>query len=159
MRGSKVKLNEVLAQELHKPVIEKFKTIKVHGKFKDNIWAADVVKMSSLVSKNWGIKYLLCVIDVFTKYPWVKPLKDKKPKTVLNGLIQIAIESKCKPHMSLVDQAKQKNYNRIVIIVYKRKLLDGNWIFMHSTHNKGKSVVPERFTRISKAKICKKSYS
>ena len=38
-----------------------------------------------------------------------------------------------------------------------RKWLDGNWIFMYSTHNKGKSVVPERFTRISKAKICKKT--
>ena len=50
--------------------------------------------MGSLPSKNWGIKYLLCVTDVFTKYAWVKPSKDKKVKTVLQGFIEIVNESK-----------------------------------------------------------------
>ena len=45
---------------------------------KDNILAADLDEMESLSSKNKNVKYLLCVIDVFTKYAWVKPLKDKK---------------------------------------------------------------------------------
>ena len=45
--------------------------------------------MESLSSKNNNVKYLLCVIDVFTKYAWIKPLKDKKGKTILNAFIGI----------------------------------------------------------------------
>ena len=61
-----------------KPVIKKFNRRKVNVRFKDNIWAADLAEMGSLSSKNRNVKYLSCVIDVFTKYGWVKPLKDKK---------------------------------------------------------------------------------
>ena len=71
-------VNEKLAEELHKPIIKKFKRRKVFARFKDNIWAADLAEMGSLSSKNRNVKYLLCVIDVFTKYAWVKRLKDKK---------------------------------------------------------------------------------
>ena len=78
--GAKAKVNEELAQELHKPVIKKFKRRKVYTRFNDGIWATDLAEMASLSSKNWGDKHLLCVIDVFTKYAWVKPLKDKKVK-------------------------------------------------------------------------------
>ena len=46
----------------------------------------DTAKMRSLSSKNKNVRYLLCVIDVFTKYVWVKPLKDEKGKTVLKVL-------------------------------------------------------------------------
>ena len=81
---SRANANEVPAQELHKPVIKKFKKRKVYARFKDNIWAADFAEMGSLYSFNSGVKYLLCVIDVFMKYAWVKPLKDKKAKTVLH---------------------------------------------------------------------------
>ena len=73
--GSGVSVNRQLAEELHKPVIEKFKRRTVYARLKDNVWAADLAEMESLSSKNEVIKYLLCVIDVFTKYPWVKPLK------------------------------------------------------------------------------------
>ena len=51
--------------------------------------------MGSLPSTNWSVKYLLCAIDVFTKYFWVTPLKDKKGKTVLHGLVEIVKKSKC----------------------------------------------------------------
>ena len=64
--GSNV--NEVLAQELQKQLIKKFKKRKIHALFEDNIWAADLAKMGSLSSKNWGVKYSLRVIDKFTKY-------------------------------------------------------------------------------------------
>ena len=56
--------------------------------------AADLIEIKSLPSKNENVKYLLCVIDIFTKYAWVKPLKDKKSKTVLNVFIKIVNESK-----------------------------------------------------------------
>ena len=74
--GSGISVNEQLAKKLHKPVTEKFKWTKVYARFKDNIWAADLVEIESLSSKNKNVKYSLCVTDVFTKYVWVKPLKD-----------------------------------------------------------------------------------
>ena len=76
-------VNEQLAEELHRPVIKKFKRRKFYARFKGNIWAADLAEMGSLSSKNENVKYSLCVIDVFTKYAWVKPLKEKNGKTVL----------------------------------------------------------------------------
>ena len=57
-------------------------------------------------SKNKSVKYLLCAIDVFTKYAWVKPLKDKKGKTVLKAFIEIANESNSKTNKLWVDQGK-----------------------------------------------------
>ena len=93
--GSGVNVNEQLAKELHRPAIKIFKRRKVYARFKDNIWAADLAEMESLCSKNKNVKYLLCVINVFTKYAWVKPLKDKKGKTVLHAFIEIVNEINC----------------------------------------------------------------
>ena len=58
--GSGVSVNEQLAEELHKPIIKKFKRRKVYARFKDNIWAGDVAEMGSLSSKNRNVRYLLC---------------------------------------------------------------------------------------------------
>ena len=70
--------NEQLADELHKPIIRKLKKRKIYSAFKDNIWAADLADMQLLSRYNKGIRFLLCVIDIFSKYAWVVPLKDKK---------------------------------------------------------------------------------
>ena len=70
--------NYQLANELHKPVIKKFKKRKAYSSFKDNIWGVDLADMQSLSRYNKGFKYLLCVIDLFSKYAWVIPIKDKK---------------------------------------------------------------------------------
>ena len=67
-----------LANELHKQIIRKFKKRKVYSSFRDNIWGIDLADMHSLSKYNKGIKYLICVIDLFSKYAWVIPLKDKK---------------------------------------------------------------------------------
>ena len=72
--GSRISKNEQLVEELHKSVIKKSKRRKAYARFKDNIWAADLAEMKSLSTKNKNVKYLLCVIDVFTKYAWVKYL-------------------------------------------------------------------------------------
>ena len=79
-------------------MVKNCKRRKVYARFKDNIWAGDLAEMGSLSSKSQGVKYLLCVIDVFTKYAWVKPLKDKKAETVLRGFIERVNESKRKPN-------------------------------------------------------------
>ena len=70
--------NYQLANELHKPVIRKFKKGKVYSFFRGNIWGVDLADMQSLSKYNKGIKYLLCAIDLFSKYAWVVPIKDKK---------------------------------------------------------------------------------
>ena len=64
-----------LIRKHDQPVIKKFKRRKV---FKDNIWAAGLAEIESLPSENTNINYLLCVIELVTKYAQVKPLKDKK---------------------------------------------------------------------------------
>ena len=86
------KQDEQLAEKLRKPVTKKFKKRKVYAR--QQIQAANLAEMELLSSKNKNVKYLLCVIDVFTKYAWVKPLiKDKKGKTLLNAFIEIVNES------------------------------------------------------------------
>ena len=75
---------------------------------KDNIWAADLTEIESLPSKNKYAKYLVCVIEVFTKYAWVGPLKDKKGKNVLNTFIGIVNESNCIPNKLCVNRGIMK---------------------------------------------------
>ena len=65
--------NQQLADELHKPIIRKFKKIKVYSSFKDNIWAVDLADMQFINKYKKGIRYLLCVIDLFSKYAWEQP--------------------------------------------------------------------------------------
>ena len=72
--------NQQLAEELHKPIIKTFEKRKVHAAFKDNIWGADLADMQLLSRYNKGIRFLLCVIDIFSKYAWVVPLKDQKKR-------------------------------------------------------------------------------
>ena len=64
--GSGANVNEVLAQELYKPVIKKYKQRKVYPRFKDNISVGDLADMGSLYCNNWGVECLLCIIDIFT---------------------------------------------------------------------------------------------
>ena len=99
--------------------------MKVYARFKNNIWAADLAEMGLLFSFNCGIKCLLRVIDVFTKYTWVKHLAYEIPKTVLHGFIEIVNESKCKPIKLCVDKGRQF-YNKLM-----QKLLDSNGISMN----------------------------
>ena len=70
--------NYQLADELHKPIIKKVEKRKVYSSFRDNIWGVDLADMQSLSRYNKGIRYLLCAIDLFSKYAWVIPIKDKK---------------------------------------------------------------------------------
>ena len=147
---SEISVNEQLTEELHKPVIKKFKRRKVDTRFKGNIWAADLAEMKSLSSKNKNVKYLLYVIDVFIKYSWVKPLKDKKGKTVLNAFIEIVNEPNRKPNKLWADQGRE-SYNKLM-----QTWLDNNDILMYSTHNEGKSVIAEKFIKTLKANIYKK---
>ena len=63
-----IKPDYQLANELHKPIIRKFKKRKVYSSFRDTIWGVDLADMQSLSKYNKGNKYLLCAIDLFSKY-------------------------------------------------------------------------------------------
>ena len=141
--------SSILADELHKPVIKKFNKRKVYSQFKDNMWGVDLADMESLSRKNKGIKYLLCVIDLFSKNAFVVLLKDKKGISIVNAFDKIIKQSKRKPNKIWVDQGSEFYNND-----FKKWLSDNN-IIMYSTYNEGKSVVAERFIRTLKNKLYK----
>ena len=70
------------ANELQKPARRRFDKRAVFSKQVDDIWTAGLVEMSSVSRSNKGYKYLLTVIDVFSKYGWIVPLKTKTGKEV-----------------------------------------------------------------------------
>ena len=96
--------SSILADELHKPIINKFNKRKVYSQFKDNIWGVDLADMQSLSRKNNSIKYLLCAIDLYSKYTFVIPLKDKKVTSIVIAFNKIIKQSKRKPNKIWIDQ-------------------------------------------------------
>ena len=81
--------NIELAEQLHKPIVRKFEKRKVHSSFKDNIWGADLAHMLLLSKFNKGVRFLLYVVNIYSKYDWVIPLKDKKAITITNAFQKI----------------------------------------------------------------------
>ena len=133
--GTKVKFGmgvkkKDLAEELHKPIRRKFKKRRVLVGRIDRIWAADLVDMQAFSKFNRGVKYLLAVIDVFSKYGWLIPLKDKTGKSVALALKTIFEERKLEKMW--VDKGKEF-YNKDV-----KDLIE-----LCSTENEEKSSVVE----------------
>ena len=141
MSGKGMENNKILAEELHKPVIKKFKKRKVYSQFKDKIWGVDLADMQSLSKKSKGIKYLLCAIDLYSKYAFVVPLKDKKGISIVNAFYKIIKQSKRKPNKIWVDQGSEFYNNNF------KKWLSASNIIIYSTYNEGKLVLAERFIR------------
>ena len=90
--------SSILVDERHKPIIRKFNKRKVYLQFKDNIWGVDLADMQSLSRKNKGVKYLFCAIDLYSKYAFVIPLKDKKEISIVNAFNKIIKHSNRKPN-------------------------------------------------------------
>ena len=105
---------------------------KVHLPFIDNIWGADLADMQLISKFNTGIRFLLCVIDIYSKYVWVLPLKDKKGITITNAFQKNFKESNRKPNKIWVDKGSEF-YNRSM-----KSWLEKNAIEMYSTHSEGK---------------------
>ena len=105
--------------------------------------------MQLLSKYNKGIRFLLCVIDIFSKYAWVVPLKDKKGLSIATAFQSILKQSNKKPNKIWIDKGSEF-YNASF-----KKWLQDNYIVMYSTYNEGKSVVAERFIRTLKSKIYK----
>ena len=97
-----------------------------------------------LISKfNKRIRFLLCVIDIFSKYAWVVPLKDKKGIGIVNAFQKILKESDRKPNKIWVDKGSEFYNNSF------KKWLKDYYIEMYSIHNEGKSVATERFRTLN----------
>ena len=133
-KGSGLK-NQQLADELHNPIIRKFKKKKVYSSFKDNIWGVDLADMQLISKYNKGIRYLLCVIELFSKYAWVAPLKDKKAATITNAFQKILDSSKTKPNKIWVDQGSEFYNNSFkkwlkVTLVYIEHIMKGNLLLL-----------------------------
>ena len=98
------KENIQLADELHEPIIKKIKKRKVYSSFRDNIWGVDLADMQLLSKFNKGFRFLLCVIDIVSKYTWVIPLKDKKGISIVNAFQKILDNSERKSNKIWVDK-------------------------------------------------------
>ena len=101
-KGSGVANNDIkqylqLTEELHKPIIRKFKKRKVYSGFKDNVCGADLADIQLISKFNRGFRFLLCVIDIFSKYAWVVPLKDKKGISITDAFQKVLDDSNRKP--------------------------------------------------------------
>ena len=131
------------------PLLESLKKEKYILFFKDNIWGADLADMQLISKYNKRVRYLLCTIYLSSKYEWVVPLKDKKRVSIVNAFQSILNSSKRKPNKIWVDQGSEFYNNNF------KKWLKDNDREMYSTHNKGKSVVAEKFIRTLKNKIYK----
>ena len=69
----------------------------VYSRFKDNIWGADLADMHLISKFNKGFRFLLCMIDIFSKYSWDVPLKDNKSVTITNTFQKISNDSARRP--------------------------------------------------------------
>ena len=98
--------NYQLANELYKPIIRKFKKRKVYSSFRDNIWGVDLADIQSLSKYNKGTKHLLLAIDLFSKYEWVVPIKDKKGTSIVNAFKKIILKGR-KPNKIWVNQGSE----------------------------------------------------
>jgi hypothetical protein len=124
-------------------VVHHFRKRTVYVSGIDEIWAADLVDMQSFAKDNDGVKYLLTVIDVFSKYGWIVPLNDKSGKSTAAGFMKIFTSGR-KPGKVWVDKGREF-YNKDV-----KKLVE-----LYSTENEEKSCVVERWNRTMREKMFK----
>ena len=138
-----------LAEELHKPITRNFRKRRAISNGIDKIWAADLVEIQKYSKWNKGIKYLLTVIDVFSKYGWIVALKDKKTESVSLVFDHIFKKSKRKPEKLWTDKGSE------FISKHFKDILKKNNITLYHTENEEKSSIVERWNKTMKNKMWK----
>jgi len=146
--GWGIEWSNELADELHKPVRKKFTKRQVFASGVDGIWAADLVDMQSFSRKNKGYKYILMIIDVFSKYGWAIPLKTKTGLEITR-VFQNLWRTQPPPQKLWTDKGKEF-YNRPM-----KELLQKHKVQLYSTENEEKSSVVERWNRTIKRTMWK----
>ena len=139
-------LQKDLAYSLHKPRRRKFPTLRVMVGNMDEQWVADLIETQNIAKENQGISYLLTVIDVLSKYAWVRPLKNKTGSSVVEAFKDIVKEGR-KPLRVQTDKGKEF-YNTDV-----KNLVESQNIHHFYTHGDTKASVVERFNRTFKQRM------
>jgi len=134
-----------IAIELHKPSRKNFTRRRVNIYGKDDLWQADLVEMIPYSRKNKGYKYILCVIDCFTKFAWGLPLRTKSGKEVTDAMSRILHDRS--PKLLQLDNGKEF-YNKTF-----DELMDKYGIHKYSTYSIMKACIVERFNRTLKEKM------
>ena len=147
--GLGVKWTDQLADELHKPIMKKFKKRIVIANNVDDIWSADLVEMIPFAKYNKGYKYILMVIDLFSRYGWAVPLKTKTGREVADTFKSLIKNSNHKPAMLWVDHGREF-WNKNMQDVLKK-----NDIKLYTTENEEKASVVERWNRTIKTRMWK----
>jgi len=147
-KAENLKWTDELAEELHKPVVKKFRKRKVYVKGIDEILAADLIKMQVYSDYNDSVKYLLTVIDIFSKHGWMVPLKQKTGAAVA-AAFQSIFNGGRTPKKLWVDKGKEF-YNKDV-----KSSLESKSCSLYSTENEEKSCVVERWNRTMKEEMFK----
>ena len=142
--------SERLSEELHKPVKRKFQRRHVLVNEVDDIWSCDLVEMQEWSKANRNFRYMLNVVDCFSKFAWSVPLKDKTAKTVLEAFKKIVKDSHRLPKHLWVDEGKEF-YNKDLTAWIKE-----NNIIRYSTYGEHKSSICERFNRTLKTTMWKR---
>ena len=96
-----------MSAELHKPAVKHFKRAQVLTRGIDDVWAADLSDLNEFKEDNKNIRYILTVIDCFSRHAWALPIKDKTGDTVLNAFKNIITTSGRKPARLWIDQGKE----------------------------------------------------
>lgn len=133
----------------HHKVKRKFRRRKTLARGIDHVWQMDLCDLSKLSRFNKGFKFLLTVIDVFSRYAFVRPLRNKTGLEVSKAIDDIFKTAKRNPSKIGVDFGSEF-YNRNV-----RALLDKYNIKLYSVHNEPKMAIVERFNRTLKSRMWK----
>ena len=142
-------MRQELVEELHRPIRKHFKKRKVISKHVDDIWAADLVDMQYYSRTNKGYKYILMIIDVFSKYGWCVPLKNKTGAEMVRAFSEIWNRGQAPPKHLWTDKGKEFINKKF------KTLLEEKNVNMYWTENEEKSSVVERWNRTIKSKMWK----
>jgi Integrase core domain/Chromo (CHRromatin Organisation MOdifier) domain len=143
-------LREQESYTLHKPTTKKIKRDYVFVTKIDETWQMDLIDMQQYKSVNGGVRYILVVIDVLSKYVWARPLQDKKANTVKIALDSIITESGRKPE--LIQSDKGLEFKNKTLSTY----LHSADVKLYSTENDDiKACIAERVIRTLKEKLFK----
>ena len=139
---------EKIADELHQPARKTFPRRKTISLFKDDLWQADLIDIQSFSKYNHGFKFILIVIDTYTKYVWVQALKNKSAKQVTQAMLNILKINQ--PKLLQTDNGTEF-YNKQF-----KDLMKKYNIKHYSTYSSIKAAIVERVIRTIKNKIYKK---
>jgi hypothetical protein len=139
-----------ISKEVHKPVKRKYKRKKVTSPALDAIWSMDLVDMQQWNKENDNYKYMLNIVDVYSRYAFSRPMKDKTAKATFAAFQSIIAETSRFPKSLWVDQGKEF-YNAL----FNKWMKDNNAV-MYSTYGEHKSCIVERFNRTLKTVMWKK---